>query len=87
MPDLQYGRVEWEIQFAPRSIGLYLTGVGGGGGGIVGRSRKCSLRATVQTVGIGINVIRKVSLTPISGFAVLPESWCCHASGSKWKFR
>ena len=85
-PDLWYRWGEREIQFPPRSIGLCLSGVGGGGGGIVGRPGKCSSRETVQPVGVGINVIRKVSLTPIGGVAVLPDGWCCCASGSKWKF-
>ena len=86
-PDLWYRWGEREIRFPPRSIGLCLSGVVGGGGGIVGRSGKCSSRETVQPVGIGINVIRKVSLTPIGGVAVLQEGWDCYASGSKWKFR
>ena len=50
-------------------------------------SGKCSLRETVQMVGVGMNMICKVSLTPFGGIAVLPEGWGCSASGSKWKFR
>ena len=50
-------------------------------------SGKCSLRETIQPVGIGINMICKVSVTPFGGIAVVPEGWGCSASGSKWKFR
>ena len=45
----------------------------GGGRGIVGMSRKCSRRETIQPVGVGINMNSKVSLTPFGGIAVLPE--------------
>ena len=64
-----------------------MSGEGGGGGGIVGMSGKCSLRDAIQLVGVGINMICKVSLTPFGGIAVLPEGRGCSASGSKWKFR
>ena len=50
-------------------------------------SGKCSLWETVQPVGVGINMICKVSLTPFGGIAVLPEGRGCSASGSKWQFR
>ena len=85
--DLWYCWGEWEIRFPPESIGLCLSGEGVGGGGIVGMSRKCSLRETVQPVGVGINMICKVSLALFGGIAVLPEGRGCSASGSKWKFR
>ena len=49
-------------------------------------SGKCSLRETIELVGIAINMIYKVSLTTFAGVAVLPEGWGCSASGSKWKF-
>ena len=41
---------------------------------------KGSLRETVQPVGVGINVICKVSFTPTGGVAVFPEDWCSGAS-------
>ena len=50
-------------------------------------SGKCSLRETIHPVGVEINMICKVSLTPFGGIAVLPEGWGYSASGSKWKFR
>ena len=57
--------------------------LGCGGAGTVGTCRKCSLRETVQPVGIGINVICKVSFTPPGGVAVLLEDWCSGASISE----
>ena len=56
---------------------------GSGGAGTIGMCGKCSLRETVQPVGVGINVICKVSFTPTGGVAVLPEDWCSGASISK----
>ena len=49
--------------------------LGSGGAGTVWACGKCSLRETIQPVGVGINVICKVSFTPASGVAVLPEGW------------
>ena len=57
--------------------------VGSGGAGTVGTCGKWSLRKTVQPVGVGINVICKVSFTPTGGVAVFPEEWCSGASISE----
>ena len=54
--------------------------LGGGGAGTVGICRKCLLRDTVHPVGVGINVICKVSLTLTGSIAVLPKAWDCGAS-------
>ena len=54
--------------------------LGGGGAGIVGTCGKCSFRETVQPVGVGINVICKVSFTPTGGVAVFLKDWCSGAS-------
>ena len=53
------------------------------GAGTIRMCGKCSLRETVQPVGIAINVICKVSLTLTGGIAVLPEDWCSCESISK----
>ena len=57
--------------------------LGCGGAGTVGICGKCSLRETVQLVGVGINVICKVSFTPTGGVAVFPKDWCGGASISE----
>ena len=44
---------------------------------------KCSLRETVQPVGIGINIICKVSFTPTGGVTDFPKDWCSGASISE----
>ena len=54
--------------------------LGGGGAGTIGTCGKCSIRETFQPVGVGINVICKVGLTPTGGVAVFPKDWCCGAS-------
>ena len=54
--------------------------LGGGGAGTVGTYGKCSLRETIQPVGVGINVICKVSFTLTGGIAVFPKDWCSGAS-------
>ena len=54
--------------------------LGSGGAGTVGTCGKSSLRETVQPVGVGINVICKVSFTPTGGVAVFPKDWCGGAS-------
>ena len=54
--------------------------LGGGGAGTVGTCGKHSFRETVQPVGVGINVICKVTFTPTGGIAVFPKDWCSGAS-------
>ena len=57
--------------------------LGCGGAGTIGMCGKCSLRETVQPVGVGINVTCKVSFTPTGGVAVFPKDWCSGASISE----
>ena len=61
--------------------------LGGGGAGTYGTCGKCSLRETVQPVGVGINVICKVYFIPSGGVAVFPKYWCSRASISDRQYR
>ena len=57
--------------------------LGCGGAGTVGMCGKSSLRETVQLVGVGINVLCKVSFTPTGGVTVFPKEGCSGASISE----
>ena len=86
--DWRAGWGEREVRMPPRRSGILGESFGGGslgcgGVGTVGMCGKCSLRETVQPVGVGINVICKVSFTPTGGVAVFLEDWCSGASISE----